>query len=189
MADTKLFGGENDLIKTRLHSLTQDAYIVTEEKVNSFNNYSFEFQIAISLFSIFFGAVIGSYPTYSTNEISKTIFIVCSILAIVFFLIMYRCRNKFSETKNGLFVKLENTGNSSNELDIISAIYGTIEKNIDVTERLKSKIHKNQLLTFASNDIGGDPIKGEKKYLIVNYAFRNQHFEKKFEEGIEVKLP
>jgi len=54
-------------------------------------------------------------------------------------------------------------------LEIIKAIYGTVNKFIDVTTKLNEQVKNNKLSIKASNNIAGDPDVGVPKRLTINY--------------------
>lgn len=72
---------------------------------------------------------------------------------------------------------------------IVSARYGHGEYWRDVTEKCIEMTKDNRLEMRASNDELGDPVKGEKKDLIIEYRVRGERFENKFKEDVWVSLP
>ena len=71
-------GGEG-LVRTTLHSMEQEAFVVTEDRMTSFNNYSFEFQIILAFFSISLGVALGN-----VNDIKENVFIISAVLTLTF---------------------------------------------------------------------------------------------------------
>lgn len=194
MTDFKIFGGDSDLIKTRLYGLTQDAYIVTEERISIFNNYSYDYQVLISLFSIFLGATISTFPSYKINTTNTVIFYVCLVISILTLVFLFLFWRRFNKIKNNLFVKVESNKNKQTNasLRILKAIYGTTPTNsIDITDKIRSMVTDNKLLFIVSNEVnnGDDPQKGTRKSLTINYNFNDTIYTKKYLERETVNLP
>lgn len=72
---------------------------------------------------------------------------------------------------------------------IVSARYGYGEYWKDVTEKCVEMTKDNRLEMKASNDELGDPVRGEKKELIIEYRVRGKSFDNKFKENVWVSLP
>ena len=72
---------------------------------------------------------------------------------------------------------------------ILKGIYGTSDKNVDVTDKLNGLITDGKLVTKADNALSGDPAPGTKKSLDIQYENIGETFSKKFEEGDHVSLP
>ena len=106
MADFKI-PSNDDLIKTVIHGMDQNAFIVTEDKMNSFNSYSLEFQIYLSLFSIDLGFFINSLE--NTNSVGFWVSLIIGFILGIFLSMHYF---KFRKTRDNLFVKT----NTKNEL-------------------------------------------------------------------------
>jgi len=64
----------------------------------------------------------------------------------------------------------------SKEFELLSAVYGTEEKFIDVTEKLKQKIENNKLIIKADNNIDGDPHIGKKKKLTIDFISHSKAY-------------
>ena len=189
MPNYKIFGGENDIIKTKLHGLTQEAYVVTEEKVNSFNNYSFEFQIAISVFSISLGGVIGSLTSYGANDLNLIVFWVCLIVAFLSLLLLIWSLCKFNNIRKNLFIKVKDS-QIEPMLQILKVIYSTSEKEINITDKINNMLLNNKLSFIVSNEIAGiDPQKGTPKIMEIKYTFKGETLKKEYKEGEKVNLP
>ena len=75
------------------------------------------------------------------------------------------------------------------EFDIVKATYGTQRKQIDVTEKLNSLIKNNRLEICVSNDIAGDPDKGRKKTLTVQYQIGEKIETVNIDEGCTITFP
>lgn len=68
------------------------------------------------------------------------------------------------------------------DIIVISAVYGARDKWIDVTEEVKEKIESEGEVK-SCNRLGGDPIYGVKKSMIIKYEIGSQEIEKKIPEG------
>jgi hypothetical protein len=114
MSDIKLYQSNDGLVHTTLHGMDQDAFVVTEEKVSSFNSYSFEFQAALALTSTAFGAVLGN-----TTNTRSNIFIISTVLTIVFLVFTIWSWIKFSKSRKSLFVKAPTSSTPNDPLGIL----------------------------------------------------------------------
>lgn len=82
------------------------------------------------------------------------------------------------------------TSNSSgSKLQILRAVYGTDNAQVDVTDELQDRIRGDQLKAIASNNIKGDPEFGKTKQLTVEYSYGGVTFTNQFTEGAFVQLP
>lgn len=79
---------------------------------------------------------------------------------------------------------------SDNQLIIVRAIYGTTEKEIEVTFQYAKQIKNNKLDVVVSNEIAeNDPDRGKLKTLKIKYFHAGKLFDKKFIEGSRIQLP
>ena len=75
-------------------------------------------------------------------------------------------------------------------LKIIKGVYGIIDKNVDVTDKLNGLIKDGKLVTEATNAlVDSDPVPGTPKFLDVEYIIQGKRFAKKFSENEAVNLP
>ncbi len=74
-------------------------------------------------------------------------------------------------------------------LEIIKAEYWTDKARFDVAPELRQAIVNNRLEITASNAIKGDPDKGTKKRLTIEYRFAGVEVTKEFREGEMVSIP
>jgi len=72
-------------------------------------------------------------------------------------------------------------------VEIISAIYGSGEKTVDVTEKVKN-LYKRKENIKVSNHLGGDPCPGTAKQLFLKMSVNGEITEKTFNEKITVKI-
>jgi hypothetical protein len=72
-------------------------------------------------------------------------------------------------------------------IEIISASYGADDKYKDVTDKVVDMYLKNENIKV-SNRLGGDPIPGTPKSLLVKYIYGEQILSKNFSEGSFVKF-
>ena len=100
MPDIKIYDGKDGLVKTTVHGMEQEAFVVTEDRVNNFNNYSFEFQISITLWSISLGFFLANI-----NTPTGVTFIVSLITTILLTLFLIWTWKKFVKVKKNLFIK------------------------------------------------------------------------------------
>jgi hypothetical protein len=78
--------------------------------------------------------------------------------------------------------------NSSKELEILNAKYGSQNHRIDVTNYLNMQIKDNELHEYVGNQYG-DPTPGTKKDLVVKYQYKGIEKTKVVEEREELNLP
>jgi hypothetical protein len=76
------------------------------------------------------------------------------------------------------------------QLVILSGIYGAQGKMNNVTDILKSKMREGRLEIFVSNDdLGGDPIPGVVKQLEVAYSYGGKEYSATVKEREKLSLP
>lgn len=85
----------------------------------------------------------------------------------------------------------QNSANNSSgsKLQILRAVYGTDNAQVDVTDELQDRIRGDQLKAIASNNIKGDPEFGKTKQLTIAYSYAGVIFTNQFTEGAFVQLP
>lgn len=76
-----------------------------------------------------------------------------------------------------------------NDLVIYEAKYGANDSFIDVAAQLTEKIVDDKVSIIVNNLLGGDPLVGIAKKIIIKYSFKGEFFEKTFAEGQELILP
>ena len=181
---------ENDgLVSTRIHGLKQEAYVMTEEKVESFNNSSSDFQLHNTLFPLFLGVFLTSiFSTLSnsSNNLIRAIFWCSLALSILEFIFLIKSYKRFNKVKNKLFVRITDF---SNLLSILKAEYGTLNKKIDITEKLSKKINDNKIEIKIDNGIAGDPAIGEAKEAVITYSFNGEEKTITLKGNEMLKLP
>jgi hypothetical protein len=76
-------------------------------------------------------------------------------------------------------------------LYIHSAIYGTKDRIVDVTDILRSAVSISGRLkmTVSNDELGGDPVRGAVKELKVVYSYAGETFSRTFLEGEGLSLP
>jgi hypothetical protein len=78
----------------------------------------------------------------------------------------------------------------SNGLRIIRAYYGVQGRTADVTDRLRNRARDGVLTLVVSNGgLGGDPVPGADKLLIVVYQYRGQETATAVREGNVLTIP
>jgi len=87
------------------------------------------------------------------------------------------------------FDKLNITAQPIMEEDIIiiSAVYGTNERNVDVTEKVIDLFSRRAPIK-AANRLGGDPHPRVVKKLVIQYTLGTVFLKKEFKEGSIVTL-
>ena len=76
---------------------------------------------------------------------------------------------------------------NTKEVEIISAKYGTEDKNVDVTDKVVDLYLAKENIK-SCNKLGGDPCPGVVKVLTVQYIYGEAILEKVFSEGSVVKF-
>lgn len=190
MSNTKIFG-DDELIQTTVHGFRQDVFLVTEDKMKSFNDYSFDLKLWTALASVFFGIFSNSaftwitVPDNSDNDLIKIVFwasLFLTTLSIIFFFVSWL---RYKKTKKDIFIKVE--GRTS--LRILTAEYGAEGKFIDITNYLNKKIENNHLKIKITNEIAGDPIPGKFKKAKIRYSFGNEIQDIIINENEDLELP
>lgn len=74
-------------------------------------------------------------------------------------------------------------------LEILSALYWTAEKHVDVTGTATKMIVDNKLTIKAANELFGDPNPGVAKVLIINYRIGKRTSEVRVGEGETISIP
>jgi hypothetical protein len=77
----------------------------------------------------------------------------------------------------------------SKALKIILAKYGAQGKYVDLTEVLAAQVNKKGLEVFVSNELGGDPYKGVRKELVLEYEYNGSRRTVTVKEREFLKLP
>ena len=75
------------------------------------------------------------------------------------------------------------------EMNILSALYFTPRKNVDVTEKIRSLYKEKQSFKIDNESMGSDPEYGVVKHLKVKYSLNGKTLEKTFQEGQNISLP
>ena len=79
---------------------------------------------------------------------------------------------------------------SSSALQVVDAQYGANNKFNNVTNLLQSKIQGDSLSMIVTNEtMGGDPVKGPDKMLIVKFRYQGQTNTVSVKEGGTLRLP
>lgn len=188
MSEYKIFN-DNGLVKTKVHGLEQDVFLVSEDKIDSFNNYSFELQLTLSLFFFFAGALVSAGLVFfsgTKNDPVKITLWIASFLTIILLIAFVRNYWKFRKIKKKVFLKVDK---HQNNFEILEATYGDSDKIIDVTNKIRAKISENALNITVSNDIFGDPAPGIRKIAKVRYKHDNEIKEISVNEGDQLILP
>jgi hypothetical protein len=102
---------EDGLITTTVHGMEQDVFMVTEDRVSAFNNYSFEFQLWITFFSIDVGFFLGNMGAPKSVN-----FLVSLILGVIIFLFLFLNYRKFKKVRDSLFTRAKAETSNAREV-------------------------------------------------------------------------
>lgn len=97
--------------------------------------------------------------------------------------------NKTKEFLNLFLPKGKLLSKQQSPLEILSAIYKTSQKEIDVTPAVRQRVIDNKLTITASNEIAGDPDPGVVKTLVINYRIGRKSSEARITEGNTATIP
>lgn len=176
---------------------------VSEKKVSSLNIKNQALYLFIPLIASFILVIISLMFSY--NLLCITILMIFAV--IIFFFSLFklwkllciiieirsliddRLVNYRNKTLNILEKLIEDKNTSLPEFELLSAIYGTEKKFIDVTEKLKLKIKENKLTVTANNEIDGDPHIGQKKKLIIDYISYSKVYRVEIPENEKRTIP
>lgn len=162
--------------KTKFKQLKMQ--IVSENPIDrSEASYLFIFDI---LKYLFLGNILWVAPESIYNIIPfKPIFLL-KLLSLVFFIFGIR----------SILIFTSEISKSKIKFEIIRATYGTIDKEIDVTEHLKHKVVNGKLGVRVWSSISGeDPAPNVQKVLTVSYKLNGKEYEKRFLDGQTTNLP
>jgi len=160
-------------------------YFISEEKLNNLKYDSIIGDITFALFSISIAASISE-----KNWIYSLFGVFFLIFSIYFYSRKFVSIKEAQSSGEVQSFEYEATEGDENKLRIIKAIYGTPpDKVIDITENLNKDIVDNKLSRTVSNDIAGDPNKGAKKSLEIEYKIGNKIIQKRYTEGEVINLP
>lgn len=84
--------------------------------------------------------------------------------------------------------RLENNIQDVNTLVVKSAVYGTANKSIDVTEKLNKLVNNNRLEISVSNSLFGDPDFNSKKKLSIIYEIYGKEYNLTSIEGTRLVI-
>jgi hypothetical protein len=98
--------------------------------------------------------------------------------------------NERSIVRDGEMLRLPNGATTDGGLQVDRATYGADFRTLDVTTRLNSQIHGDQLdMQVNRNSMGGDPAPGQAKSLTVQYSMNGRTSEVVVNEGDTLHLP
>ncbi|OGL35046.1 hypothetical protein A3F65_01750 [Candidatus Saccharibacteria bacterium RIFCSPHIGHO2_12_FULL_47_16b] len=78
---------------------------------------------------------------------------------------------------------------SHRKLKIIKAVYGKNNLTQDIAKNLNRKIKNNKLHVQLTNEIGGDPAKGERKIARIKYWYDGKRHKVEYVELEIIDLP
>lgn len=92
----------SSLLSTTVHGMSQELFLVTEDRVSNFNSYSQELQFCSALFFTALGLALGNL-----SDIKSTIFMVSAILSVLLLIALIWQYCKFTKAKDKLFKKAD----------------------------------------------------------------------------------
>jgi len=207
----------NRLIKSEIKGRNVIYYLTTEDDLHNVKNNSLLGDIFSVLASLAVGGIISVILTRATGiqleqetmnvlDILMKVFIVAAVIFAVFTAYFYyqslitikkikgsgavKSLTSADQREDIKATRAENEiVTKESRLQIVKAEYWTQKKRLDVTEELRRMIVNNKLETIASNDIKGDPDKGIRKRLTIEYKFDGIAITKEFKEHDKVVIP
>jgi hypothetical protein len=208
---------QDKLIKSEIKGRQVTYYLTTEEDLQSVKSNSLLGDIFSGLGSLTAGGIISVILTKATGiqlgqetvnlfNILQYVFLCGTVIFAAFS--VYFHRQSFmtiKKIKGSGSVKSLSTADQEEmikateaekairpkktRLEIIKAEYWTQKARFDVTEELRKMIKDNKLETIANNNIKGDPDKGARKKLSIEYEFDGIRIKKEFTEFDRVLIP
>lgn len=179
---------KDGLVQSNIHGIEQDLFLVTEERVESFNSQSLLLQISIPVATAALGLAVGCLLSFKEGEMFRNVFYFTFATFLSASIISVMAIYKFRKTKKKLFTKAKKMS-GGHGFQVKRAIYGTDNNQIDVTQKLKGMVNNNRLSVKATNEIQGDPEKGTIKKLTIDYIVGGVELSSTFTEGEYVNLP
>jgi len=129
-----------------------------------------------------------------TVNLFRILFIILLIIAGLFGFLYRSFMQQNVRTINSIFNsekynEFDTVVPPEKSLKIIEATYYSKSTRWDATKKLQSMILNNQLNTYASNDLIGDPEWGKEKWLTIRYSFEGKEITKEYNQAEPVNLP
>ena len=125
-------------------------------------------------------AWVASTPNWE----SATAFLVA---LLAFLPLDYRVTHPKGRRTEGSTTSIED--DSDEHLVIHRATYGRDDKQFNVTDALRELIRENRLEVVSGNQLKGDPLYGQPKFLNVEYSFGGRRHTTTVPEGEMLRLP
>jgi len=117
------------------------------------------------------------------------IFLICFILAAIALFIRDLWKEGHWEESKMSLREGSTAAGDADGFQILSAQYGGEGKWVDVTRKVRARVHDGVLVIKASNEIAGDPAYGILKVLRVKYRFKGVEQQTECAEGQVLHLP
>lgn len=187
---------KEELVKTKIIKKEVVFYLVTKDDLVTLSSRSWLADFVFALMSIAAGGWIASVISDIESKyvyVFATITIIAFIISLLLFVSCKRTASKILNTSAKTSEPLEKITDEHNqpfsEMNILSALYFTPQKKVDVTEIIRSLYKENSSFKIDNESMGGDPEYGVVKQLKVKYRLNGKTLEKTFQEGQNICLP
>jgi len=185
---------ENSLIETVIKKRQIEYYLVSEDDLNNLSNKQIIAEVSFLLGSVILAPAVSLTLSFGISGTSIILFVVAAALlttSILVYIFKQKFIKKLKESGEVLsFEKSKQPKNKKGDVfGIVSAMYGTIMKDVDVTKQLNELIKDGVLEVVVSNKIAGDPHPGVLKTLRVEYYYNDFILTREYLEGDTVKIP
>lgn len=186
----------DELVKTKIVKKEVVFHLVTKDDLATLSTRSWIADLVFALMSIAAGGWISSALSDIESKyvyIFATITIIAFIISLILFVSCKWTASKILNTSATASEPLDETTDeheqSFSEKNILSALYFTPRKKVDVTAKIRSLYKENSSFKIDNESMGLDPEYGVVKQLKVKYSLNGKTLEKKFQEGQNICLP
>ncbi len=186
----------DELVKTKIVKKEVVFHLVTKDDLATLSTRSWYADITFALMSIAAGGWISSALSDIESKyvyIFATITIIAFIISLILFVSCKWTASKILNTSATASEPLDETTDEHeqpfSEMNILSALYFTPRKKVDVTAKIRSLYKENQSFKIDNESMGLDPEYGVVKHLKVKYSLNGKTLEKTFQEGQNISLP
>lgn len=186
----------DELVKTKIVKKEVVFHLVTKDDLATLSSKSWLADLVFALMSIAAGGWISSVLSDIESRyvyIFATITIIAFIISLILFVSCKWTASKILNTSATASEPLDETTDeheqSFSEMNILSALYFTPRKKVDVTAKIRSLYKENQSFKIDNESMGLDPEYGVVKHLKVKYSLNGKTLEKTFQEGQKISLP
>lgn len=187
---------KEELVKTKIIKKEVVFYLVTKDDLATLSSKSWFADLVFVVMSIAAGAWISFAFSGIESKyvyVFATITIIAFITSLLLFVSCKRTASKILNTSAKTSEPLEDTTDEHeqpfSEMNILSALYFTPRKNVNVTETIRRLYKENQSFKIDNESMGSDPEYGVVKQLKVKYCLNGKILEKTFQEGQNICLP